>query len=103
MRQAYTYRLCPPAAPPQALEAQLGAACRLYNAALPERRAAYQTSGVALNYDAPAHQLKAIRRAEACALAHFSACQDSLRRGEKTGKAFFRHGKAGQKAGYPRF
>ena len=102
MRKAYKYRLFPPDAQHQALDAQLREACRLYNAALHERRDASQKSGVSLTYDDQANQLKEIRRAGDGALAHYSACQDVLRRVEKTFKAFFRRVKAGQKAGYPR-
>jgi putative transposase len=36
-------------------------------------------------------------------VANFSACQDVLRRVDKTFAAFFRRVKAGQQAGYPRF
>ena len=50
MRKTYKYRLFPTEAQHQALDAQLGEACRLYNAALQERRDAYQKSGVSLNY-----------------------------------------------------
>jgi putative transposase len=103
MRKTYKYRLFPTAAQHQALDGQLGEACRLYNAALQERRDAYQKSSVSLNYYDQANQLKAIRNAGDCALANFSACQDILRRVEKTFTAFFRRVKAGQKAGYPRF
>ena len=103
MRKTYKYRLFPTDAQHQALDAQLGEACRLYNAALQERRDAYQKSGVSLNYYDQANQLKAIRSAGDCALANFSACQDILRRVEKTFTAFFRRVKAGQKPGYPRF
>jgi len=38
MRKTYTYRLFPADAQVNALDAQLGEACRLYNAALQERR-----------------------------------------------------------------
>jgi putative transposase len=103
MRKTYKYRLFPTDAQHRALEAQLGEACRLYNAALQERREAYQKRGVSLNYYDQANQLKAIRQAGALDLANYSACQDILRRVEKTFKAFFRRVKAGQKAGYPRF
>ena len=103
MRKAYKYRLFPTDAQHQALEAQLGEACRLYNAALQERRDAYQKSGVSLNYYDQANQLKEIRGLGFLDLANYSACQDILRRVEKTFKAFFRRIKAGQKAGYPRF
>lgn len=103
MRKTYKYRLFPTAAQHQALEAQLGEACRLYNAALQERRDAYQKSGVSLNYYDQANQLKAMRQTGSLDIANYSACQDILRRVEKTFKAFFRRIKAGQKAGYPRF
>jgi putative transposase len=75
----------------------------LYNAAVQERRDAYQRSDVLLNYYNQANQLKAIRAEGACELANFSACQDVLRRVDTTFKAFFRRVTAGQKAGYPRF
>jgi putative transposase len=103
MRKTYKYRLFTTAAQAQALEAQLGEACRLYNAALQERRDAYQGYGVSINYYDQSNQLKAIRAAGDCGLANFSACQDVLRRVDKTFKAFFRRVKAGEKAGYPRF
>src|SRR4029450_3455119 len=103
MRKTYKYRLFPTAAQHQALDVQLGEACYLYNAALQERRDAYKKSGVSLNYYDQANQLKAIRHAGSLALANYSACQDVLRRVEKTFQAFFRRVKAGQKAGYPRF
>jgi putative transposase len=103
MRKAYKYRLFPTDAQRQALDAQLGEACRLYNAALQERRDAYWRGGVSLTYYDQANQLKAIRAEGTCDLANFSACQDVLRRVDKTFKAFFRRVKHGQKAGYPRF
>jgi putative transposase len=103
MRKTYKYRLYPTTAQRQALAAQLDEARHLYNAALQERRDAYQKRGVSLTYYDQANQLKAIRTASTCQLANFSACQDVLRRVEKTFKAFFRRVNAGQKAGYPRF
>ena len=58
---------------------------------------------MSLNYYDQANQLKEIRQAGALELANYSACQDILRRVEKTFQSFFRRIKAGQKAGYPRF
>src|SRR4029453_19296702 len=103
MRKTYKYRLYPTAVQTTALEGQLSEACRLYNAALQERRDAYHRGGTSLNYYDQANQLKAIRAEGACELANFSACQDVLRRVDKTFKAFFRRVKNGEKAGYPRF
>jgi putative transposase len=88
MRKTYQYRLFPTDAQAEALDVQLGEACRLYNAALQERRDAYQRLGVSLNYYGQANQLKEIRDEGHCGLANFSACQDILRRVEKTFQAF---------------
>ena len=84
------------------LDAQLGEACRLYNAALQERRDAWKQR-VAINYYTQAKQLKEIRAAGDLGLANFSCCQDILRRVNKSYEAFFRRVKRGEKAGYPRF
>jgi putative transposase len=97
-------RLYPTTAQTLALEEQLHEACRLYNAALQERRDAYQRDGLSLTYYDQANQLKAIREDGACALVNFSASQDVLRRVDKTFKAFFRRVKTGaEQPGYPRF
>lgn len=104
MRKMMQYRLYPTDAQTEALDEQLGEACRLYNAALQERRDAYRCGGLSLNYYDQAKQLKDMRAAGALGLANFSASQDVLRRVDKTFKAFFRRVKAGAaKPGYPRF
>jgi putative transposase len=87
----------------EALTAQLADACTLYNAALQERREAYRKSRTSLNYYDQANQLKAIRAAGHLGLANFSACQDVLRRVDKSFKAFFGRVHRGDTAGYPRF
>jgi putative transposase len=61
MRKTYRYRLYPTTSQATALEAQVGEACRLYNAALQEWRDAYQRCGVSLNSYDQANQLKAMR------------------------------------------
>lgn len=103
MRKTFTYRLYPTRNQEGALTEQLAEACRLYNAALQERRDAYKRLGRSITYYDQANQLKSIRAESGCTLVNFSACQDVLRRVEKTFQAFFRRIKAGQKAGYPRF
>jgi putative transposase len=103
VKKAYRYRLYPTRRQREALEAQLGDACILYNAALQERRDAYRNAHTSLNYYDQANQLKAIRAAGHLGLANFSACQDVLRRVDKTFKAFFGRVQCGEKAGYPRF
>src|SRR6266478_7170062 len=61
MRKTFKYRLFPTATQQELLRVQLSEACRLYNAALQERRDAYQTHKKSLNYYDQAKQLKEIR------------------------------------------
>lgn len=103
MRRSFKYRLYPTRAQANALHAQVDEACRLYNAALDERRLAWRMHGISIQYWDQARQLKSIRAAGDVGVANYSACQDVLRRVEKNFAAFFRRVKAGEKAGYPRF
>src|SRR5215813_13188861 len=103
MRRTFKYRAYPTRVEDAALHAQVDEACRLYNAALQERRDAWKQAHHAVSYYEQANQLKAIRADGTLALANFSACQDVLRRVDKTFRAFFVRVKAGRKAGYPRF
>ena len=72
MRKTFKYRLYPTGNQAPALDHQLSEACRLYNAALQERRDAYRQAGVLLSYYDQANQLKGIRADGACNLANFS-------------------------------
>src|SRR5712692_1308294 len=104
MRRTYKYRAYPTPTQSEALHGQVNEACRLYNAALDERRSAWRMNGVSLGYYDQANQLKEIRAAGDVGVANFSACQDVLRRVNKTFVAFFGRVKAGAKQpGYPRF
>jgi putative transposase len=103
MRKTFQYRLYPTKAQIAFLDQQLGEACDLYNCALQERRDAWQTCRVSLNYYDQAKQLKPMRHEGLIGLANFSCCQDVLRRVDKTFCAFFKRNKKGRKAGYPRF
>lgn len=103
MRRTFKYKVYPNRVQSEALDAQLGEACRLYNGALDERRSAWKMTGTSINYYDQANQLKAIRADGSLDLANFSAAQDVLRRVDKTFKAFFGRVKAGRKAGFPRF
>jgi len=98
----FKYRLFTTRLQSELLDVQLGEACRLYNAALQERRDAWKQQ-ISINYYAQANQLKEIRAAGDLGLANFSCCQDILRRVHKTYEAFFRRVKHGEKAGHPRF
>src|SRR5579859_6424013 len=103
MRRVFKFRAYPTHHQAAALGAQVDEACRLYNSALDERRSAWRMNRTSLSYYDQASQLKAIRAAGDLGVANFSACQDVLRRADRTFAAFFRRLKAGEKAGYPRF
>ena len=104
MRRTFKYRAYPTAVQAEALHSQVNEACRLYNAALDERRSAWRMNGISLGYYEQANQLKEIRAAGDLGVANFSACQDVLRRVNKTFTAFFRRVTAGEQSpGYPRF
>src|SRR5262249_39575078 len=79
--------------------------CReLYNAALQERRDAWQKCGVSMTLASQSAQLPAIKevRPEYRDL-HSQVLQDVLTRLDRAFQAFFRRVKAGEKPGYPRF
>src|SRR6266852_4165638 len=97
MRRAFKFRAYPTRAQAVTLGAQVDEACRLYNAALDERRSAWRMNSISLSYYDQANQLKAIRAAGDLAVADFSACQDVLRRVDRSFAAFFRRVKAGGK------
>jgi putative transposase len=102
-RLTYKFRLYPTRAQDGSLTAQLGEACRLYNAALQERRDAWRISRESVSYYTQANQLKEIRANGDLGLPNFSACQAVLRRVDKTFKSFFARVRRKEKAGYPRF
>jgi putative transposase len=76
----------------------------LYNAALQERRDAWQSRGIGVRYGDQSVQLKEIRAIRVDqARWSFSSQQATLRRLDKAFASFFRRVKAGQAPGYPRF
>ncbi len=98
------FRVYPNRAQSDALGAMLRDFCKLYNAGLEQRIAAYRTRGISLIYAAQAKELKAVRSADdGLSRWSFSAEQQVLRRLDKTFKAFFGRVKRGEKAGFPRF
>jgi len=104
VRRTFKYRAYPTPTQAEALHEQVNEACRLYNAALDERRSAWRMNGISLGYYDQANQLKDIRAAGTVGIANFSACQDVLRRVNRTFVAFFGRVQAGEKhVGYPRF
>jgi putative transposase len=103
VRKAYKYRVYPTKKQAVLLDEQLAEACRLYNAAVQERRDAWKMRKTSLSYYQQAKQLRDIRAAGDLSLANYTSCQDVLRRVEKTFQSFFRRVKQGKIAGYPRF
>ncbi|MDX3227445.1 transposase [Streptomyces sp. ME19-01-6] len=105
MIRTYKFRLRPTVRQEQALREMLRDHCRMYNAALQERRDAYRhSSKTSITYGQQSAQLKEIRAVDPDqARWSFSSQQATLRRLNKAFAAFFRRVKAGDKPGYPRF
>ena len=105
VRRACKFLLRPTAKQVTALEACLEDHRQLYNAALEERREAWKTRAVFVNYYHQATQLPEIRRADPGGQGRWSAGsqQQTLRRLDKAFAAFFRRVKGDEKPGYPRF
>jgi len=99
----FKYRLYPTSSEITRIAEQLTEARRLYNCALEHRITVYKMTGESVGYYTQAAELKQIRAEGICKLANFSACQDVLRKLDKTYKAFFGRIKKGKKAGFPRF
>jgi len=117
VRRAYKFRLRPTAGQHVRLQSCLDDHRELYNAALQERREAYQRTvrrspgffgddraKMPVHYGTQSAQLRDIRsmRPEMSRWS-FSSQQATLRRLDKAFRAFFRRVKAGQTPGYPRF
>jgi putative transposase len=79
--------------------------CReLYNAAIQERKEAWQKCRVSVNYYQQKADLPAIRAyREDCAAVNAQVLQDVVLRLDRAFKAFFRRVATGEKPGYPRF
>ena len=105
MRRAFKFRLYPNANQARELGIMVETHRRLYNAALEQRKLAYETRGISLNYYAQANQLKELRADDPYqARTNFSSEQATLRRLDTSYQNFFRRCKQGSRApGFPRF
>ena len=102
--KAYKYKLKTNAKFVAGCLATLDVCRELYNAALQERRDAYQINGLSINYHAQAVQLPQIKQVrEDVGKVHSQVLQDTLRRVDKAFDAFFRRCQNGETPGYPRF
>lgn len=76
----------------------------LYNAAIQERRDAWQLNRVSIGYNEQSKQLTEIKKIRPEFMdINSHALQDVLTRVDLAFKAFYRRAKAGQKPGFPRF
>ncbi len=120
--KAFKYRLYPTTAQAEKLNGQLVRCCELYNAALQERKEAWNACKRHPNFYDPAWrkehtrdyrvtyydqanalpQIKRDLRPEYCAIGSH-VLQEALRRVDKTFQAFFRRVNCGQTPGYPRY
>jgi len=82
---------------------QLEEARRLYNAAIQERKEAWDKCKVNISIKEQSAQLKWIRDNGYLGLANFSAAQNILRRVHQVYNRFYKETKKGIKTGYPRF
>lgn len=105
MFKSFKYRLYPTGKQIKFLEIQLEGHRFLYNQALAQRKEVYEQNGKGICYTAQATELlpKLKKETESLAMCNYSSLQQTLRRLDKTFKAFFRRIKSGEKAGYPRF
>jgi putative transposase len=103
VRRSFKYRLYPNRAQLPRLGSLLDAGRMLYNLALEQRRDAWRSRKLSLNYYDQAAELKELRDAfpQLSAL-NYSSCQDVLRRLQKSFNGFFGRVKRGG-AGFPRF
>lgn len=104
LRRTYRYRIYPTVSQRLALEAQLGFACQLYNAALEQRRYAWRGRHRSVSLYEQFRELTDVRAASmGPAQMGCAAMRDPLRRLDRAFTAFFRRVKVGAKPGYPRF
>lgn len=103
MRKTYKYRLYPTRMQGELLTGQLSEACRLYNAALQERRDAWRINQKNISFYDQDAQLKSIRADGDIGIVNHHAAREVLRRVDRAFQAFFRRVKSKTKAGYPRF
>lgn len=103
VNRTYRFRIYPTRRQRLALEAQLGFACDLYNAALEQRRYAWR-AGHRAGYVSQCRELTVLRAAgDGPPDMSCSAMRSPLRRLERAYQAFFHRVAAGEKPGYPRF
>src|SRR5260221_1665909 len=104
LRKTFKYKIQPTAEQEGAMAFVLRRCRELYNAALQERRDAWQKCGVSVTAARQSAQLLAVKevRPEYRDI-HSQVLQDVLTRLDRAFQAFFRRMQAGETPGYPRF
>ncbi len=104
MRKTFKYKLMPTPEQDQALERVLWCCRTLYNAALEERKTAWERCRVSVGYYQQKAELPDLKADfPAYTEVHSQVLQDVLKRLERAFQAFFRRLKAVKQPGYPRF
>lgn len=104
IRKSYKFRIYPSKSQVAKLENTLGLCRELYNAALQERRDAYDLNRVSISYFDQQNQLPEIKKIrEDLNVVYAQVLQDVLKRCKKTYDAYFLRIKKGEKVGKPRF
>jgi putative transposase len=104
VRKTFKYKLKPTPEQERTMEFVVHRCRELYNAALEERREAWQKCGVSITAAGQSAQLPAVKevRPEYQGI-HSQVLQDVLTRLDRAFQAFFRRIKNGETPGYPRF
>ncbi|HEV8193085.1 MAG TPA: transposase [Ktedonobacterales bacterium] len=103
-RKTFKCKLKPTPQQEQAMEIVVRRCRELYNAALQERKEAWEKRGVSITAASQSAQLPSMKdvRSEYSDI-HSQVLQDVLTRVDRAFQAFFRRVQAGEKPGYPRF
>ena len=104
IRKTYKYKLKPTHVQERMLDRTLMLCRHVYNAAIGERREAWQKRGVSVTYYQQKAELPSIKEAmPEYGEVHSQVLQDVVLRVERAFHAFFRRVKSGDTPGYPRF
>jgi len=104
VRKTFKYKLKPSIEQERVLDCTLMLCRQVYNAAIAERREAWQKCGVSVTYYQQKAELPDIKTdLPEYAEVHSQVLQDVVQRVDRAFQAFFRRVKAGETPGYPRF
>lgn len=104
MKRTFKYRIYPSKSQIKMLELNLAICCDLYNAAIQERKSAWDTSHKIINFYTQANQLSDIKQiCPELKLVYAQVLQNTLKRVDIAFSRFFAQAKAGKSAGLPRF